>query len=424
MLRRLNAHAVLEFLRASGAVTATEVMAATGLSRPTVHTVCDGLIELGWVTEVEARRTAGAGQPGRPNRCYEFSARAGYVLGVDLGAASIQVRLSDLRGDIVAEKAHLSGFTSISGRQRVQWARRTIKSVLRAADVAPSAVLAAAVGVASPVDSDGRVYGGEHYLSGLTGEDLRKLIGRGYSWPVLLENDANLAVLGERWHGVGEGVDNIVVLLAGERLGAGLFLGGQLLRGQMGGGGEMAFLRQVDCVGLPLVDTEGKTDGITRLARQLGREAVVLESHSLRTDTKTADVDSPTALFMLTGGDPERVDAEMVFSAARDGDSAAQQIVERIGDRIAKVIDILATLLDPAMIVLAGAFAPSTDVLLPVLKNRLTAYTDLNAYVREPPTVLVSVLGNHAVVLGATRLALDHVETETFERVTITAAGR
>lgn len=60
-------------------------MAVLGLSRPTVHTVCESLIQLGWVTEVQDRRPQGGRRPGRPNRCYQFNAHAGYVLGIDLG---------------------------------------------------------------------------------------------------------------------------------------------------------------------------------------------------------------------------------------------------------------------------------------------------------------------------------------------------
>ncbi len=68
LLRRLNAIAVLNALRRSGPVTAAELMDATGLSRPTVHTVCDQLIELGWVTELAGRRPLN--KTGRPARCY------------------------------------------------------------------------------------------------------------------------------------------------------------------------------------------------------------------------------------------------------------------------------------------------------------------------------------------------------------------
>ena len=69
--------------------------------------------------------------------------------------------------------------------------------------------------------------GREAYLPGLPGRDLRPEIGGCYGWPVLLENDANLAAWGERWRGVAAGVDDLVVMVADERLGSGLFLAGR-----------------------------------------------------------------------------------------------------------------------------------------------------------------------------------------------------
>lgn len=388
LVRRLNGRTVLAFLRASGTVTASEMMAGTGLSRPTVHSVCEELIAAGWVVEVAGRRSPEAGRTGRLNRCYEFNARAGYVLAIDLGASSVRLRVSDLRGRPIAERVDTVGFGEVPGHQRIRQTRRTIRHLLARSGIAATSVLAATVGVASPVDSDGRPFHAEYYLSGLGDQDLRRLIGRDYSWPVFVENDADLAVLGERWRGVGAGTDSIIVLLAGERLGAGLFLDGRLIRGHRGAAGELQFLA--------LVDRVGNTDGIAHLARRWGADAV----------RERSGPTGPTGLYALSGGRPEKVDAETVFTAARGGDPSALDIVERISERIARVIAVLSTLLNPEKVVLAGGFAPSTDLLLPSLTARVAAHTPYR------PAIVASTLGDHAVILGATRHALDHVEAQ------------
>ena len=111
---------------------------------------------------------------------------------------------------------------------------------------------------------------------------------------VLAENDANLAALGERWRGAARGVDDLAVLLAGERLGVGLIESGRLLHGSQGGAGEMAFLDRVEGV--------GNADGIALLARMWGAEAAAARSE--------------TAIAELAGGVPGAVTAEMVFAAA------------------------------------------------------------------------------------------------------------
>ena len=114
VLRRITAEAVLQALVSGDELTAGDLMSATGLSRPTVHSVCDELIGRGWVTETGAapapasvgERTAiqvAASTGGRPSRRYALNAGAGLVAGIDLGATKISCCLADLRGRIVVE---------------------------------------------------------------------------------------------------------------------------------------------------------------------------------------------------------------------------------------------------------------------------------------------------------------------------------
>ena len=123
----------------------------------------------------------------------------------------------------------------------------------------PDKVLAVGAGIAAPVDRDGKVLATQHFWS-LFDVGLRAALKELHGWTVLLENDANLAALGERWRGSGAGVDDLVVLLAGERLGAGVMESGRLLHGRGGAAGEMGYL--------DLVEGVGSSDGIASLARQ------------------------------------------------------------------------------------------------------------------------------------------------------------
>ncbi len=263
-----------------------------------------------------------------------------------------------------------------------------ITALLDSGGLATTRLLAVAIGIAAPVDDQGRVIAKESYLPGMATTDVRARIGRGMPWAISLENDANLAVLGERWRGVAGQSDNVVLLLAGERLGAGLFVGGHLLRGAHGGAGELEFLK--------LVDDVGNTDAIGGIARALGREAV-----------RDAEGRSypPGSLLALCGGDPERVEAETVFQAARAKDPIAQDIIVRIADRMARVIAIFGTLLNSDLVVIGGAVAAAADLVLDPIIARLPDYTS------APPAVAATSLGDHGVVTGAVRRALNHVES-------------
>src|SRR4051795_9259474 len=100
LLRRMNASRVLDALREEGPLRVTEVVALTGLSRPTVDAVADELVRLGRLSEVAAVE----GARGRPARSLSFRADAGYVVGVDIGEVKVRCAVADLRGRVVAER--------------------------------------------------------------------------------------------------------------------------------------------------------------------------------------------------------------------------------------------------------------------------------------------------------------------------------
>lgn len=380
-LRALNAGAVLAALRASGPLTVTEVMAATGLSRPTIHLVCEDLERAGWVRE-SADDGARPGSPedgvpatpqvGRPARRYVFAADAGYVVGVDMGVSTVAAQVTDLRGQ-VRGKAGRRATSTPSAADRLALAQRVVAAALADAHVTPDAVLAVGVGVPAPVSRDGRILAGGDYLPGLAEVDVAATFGTALPCPVLVENDANLAALAERWRGVAPGFDDVVVLLAGERLGAGIVLDGRLLHGHRGAAGEMGFLA--------LVEGVGGADGVAALARAYAADAGLAP-----------------------------VSAEAVFAATRAGEDAARAVVERVAGTLARAIAPVAVMVDPEVVVIGGAVADSCDVLLAPLERRLAGL------VPAPPRVVASSLGARAVVVGAVRLALDYVEREVTPR--------
>ena len=380
MLRRVNAGKVLGVLTRARVMTGTGLIEATGLTRATVHAVCNDLISMGWVVELDPGRTS----VGRPSRRFEFNSHAGYVLGIDIGAAKTTVLVSDLRGETVA-KVGRSAAGVKTPSERTEIVHQTVVEAVASAGVTDAQILAAGAGVAAPVDRDGNILVDDEFWrrfdTGLA-ERLTELHG----WPVLLENDANLATLGEHWRGEARNVDDLVVLLAGERFGSGLMDSGRLLHGSRGGAGEMVFLK--------LIEGVGDTHGIARIARENGTAAV-------------ADAAVHTSLRDLaTDGE---VTAEQVFRAAADGDKVAQGILEDIAGRTARVVATLGTLFNPELVVLGGAVAEAAAALLPDLEAHLARYTS------TPPRVAVSSLGDAIVSVGAVRHALNHVEQHALD---------
>jgi predicted NBD/HSP70 family sugar kinase len=346
----LNAARVLAQLRATGPQRVTELVAATGLSRPTVDAVADDLLRLGWVTEA----TTGGGRRGRPARVLAFRADAGYVAGLDIGETKVRAAVADLRGEIVGE--HVCPF---DGADQLPLIRRTARAALGAAGVGREQLLASCVGCTGAMDAaNGRVL-----FSGVlpAGFSLRSAMLRTLAPPVAIENDCNLAVIGERWLGVAGGAEDVICVLAGERLGAGIVVGGKLLRGYAGAAGELAFLR--DYARGP------EADGVSHLMRE------------------------------LTGRPPEDV-----VAAARGGERAALAVVERCAAWAAQPIITMAQVLNPELVVIGGGVAAAGDVLLDPLRRLV------GEVVRFAPRIQASPLGARGALLGAIRHALDDLE--------------
>lgn len=383
MLRRVNAASVLAVIRSSNAVTVSELMEATGLTRATTISVCEDLMARGWIRELENQRDFGTYQKGRPARRFELDESAGCVLGIDVGVLKTTVVVADLRGNTTGRASKPFRAQEIEAQERIRVISETALLALEAAGVAPEKVLAVTVGLAAPVDREGNILVSQPFWS-LFDVGLKKALHDLHGWAVLLENDANLAALGECWRGAGSGVQDLAVLLAGERFGAGLVESGRLLHGSRGGAGEMAYLDMVEGVGSP--------EGLAALARLWAAEALAGKS---KTTLRTAGT--------------REITAEHVFAAAAKGDKVALDILDRLSDRLARVVSTMAIMLNPELVVIGGAVADSASVLLEPTARKLATYT------ATPPRLAASPLGDAIVGIGAVRHALDHVEKNSLD---------
>lgn len=365
LLRRINSAVVLHALRATDCATLTEITRVTGLSRPTVEGVVEGLIGAGLVVEQAAEEGA-ARRQGRPARRFRFRAEAGHLLGLEIGAHRVAALLADLDGRVIGSQVRDVTMTATAD-ERLERVRGAVAELLRRAGVARSSLRA--VGVATPgiVESDGTVRLGTA-LPGWTGLRLGERLSRSFKCPVLVENDANAAAVAEHWKGAATESDDVVFVLAGLSPGAGSLIGGRLHRGYGGAAGEIGALHL------------------------LGREA------------------TPETLLSTTGEPLHPLDEPAVaevFARARDGDQRARAAVDRFIRRLVHDVAALVLALDPEVVVIGG-WAVGLDGVLGPLRQELARYC------LRPPEVALSRLGDAAVAVGALRLALDHLEEQLF----------
>ncbi|QLE70896.1 ROK family protein [Streptomyces rectiverticillatus] len=373
LLRRINSAVVLHALRTavspasplSTAPTLTDLVKVTGLSRPTVEGVIEGLMESGLVVEAPAGEGE-ARRQGRPARRFRFRVEAGHLLGIEIGPHRIAALMADLSGRVMGS-ASLDVPETAPADERLDRVRDAVADLLARSGVPRSGLRA--VGVASPgiVEADGTVRLGTA-LPGWTGLPLGERLRRSFRCPVLVENDANAAAVAEHWKGAATGSDDVVFVLAGLSPGAGSLIGGRLHRGFGGAAGEIGALHL------------------------LGREATPEE-------------------VLSTTGEPlhplDEAQVARVFALAREGDEQAAAAVERFMRRLVHDVAALVLALDPELVVVGGWAAGLSGVLEPLRR-------ELARYCLRPPQVVQSMLGEAAVATGALRLALDHVEKQLF----------
>ncbi|MFJ6698853.1 ROK family protein [Streptomyces sp. NPDC091272] len=378
LLRRINSAVVLHALRGAGfadSPTFTDLTRTTGLSRPTVEGVVEGLIEAGLVVESVAEE-GGAKRQGRPARRFRFRAEAGHLLGIEIGPHRVSALLSGLDGRIVGAGAREVD-ESAGADDRLERVRQVVADVLRRTGVPRSSLRAVGVGSPGIVEADGTVRLGTA-LPGWTGLPLGERLRRSFRCPVLVENDANTAAVAEHWKGVGQDTDDLVFVLAGLSPGAGSLIGGRLHRGYGGAAGEIGALHL------------------------LGREA------------------RPEKLLSTTGEPLHPLDEHAVaevFAEAKRGDAQAQAAVERFLQRLVHDVAALVLALDPELVVVGG-WAAGLDGVLEPLRG------ELERFCLRPPRVALSLLGEASVATGALRLALDHVEEQLFAVETTVTARR
>lgn len=364
LLRRINSAVVLRALRAAESPTLTDLTRVTGLSRPTVEGVVEGLIATGLVVEADAEE--GARRQGRPARRFRFRAEAGHLLGIEIGSHRVAVLLSGLNGRIIGAGTKEVAETATAD-ERLERVRTAVADLLRRAGVPRDSLRAVGVGSPGIVEADGTVRLGTA-LPGWTGLPLGERLRRSFRCPVHVENDANAAAVAEHWKGAARDTDDMVFVMAGLSPGAGSLIGGRLHRGFGGAAGEIGALHL------------------------LGREV------------------TPEKLLSTTGEPLHPLDEPAVaevFAMARRGDERAVAAVERFLQRLVHDVAALVLAMDPELVVVGGWAAGLDGVLGPLRQ-------ELERYCLRPPRVELSLLGEAAVATGALRLALDHVEEELF----------
>lgn len=398
----MNQAHVLSALRRADLLRLGEIAQLTGLSRPTVVAALDELCEAGWVSFSDDG-PPGRQRLGRPARVVRFRAEAGFVVGIDVGAHTTEVVVANLDGVAVAN-ARQSTAKAHDRTQLLGVIRATVHDALARSGIARSSVMSVAVGSPGIVNLDERTIVQAPSLPGWASINLAKELRRSFRAPVLVENDVNLAVLAECWRGAAAATANVVFVLWGERVGAGICIDGRLHRGSAGAAGEVGYL---SVLGGADGEAAADGDGLGPFERAVGSRAIVAMARA----EAARHAKRPS---LLTSAGPG-LDALEVFRAATAGDRVARRVVEQVVARFSRGLAALLLVLDPDMVVIGGRLAGAGDDLFEELR------TCVHRLCLVKPKIERSLLGEDAVAIGAVRLALSDVEARLLPRLDSTS---
>ena len=364
LLKHLNERTVLEAIRAGAPISRAEISRRVGISKPTVSLALRSLEQAGLVREA----SHGPDGPSYGALFFEPVPDAALVLGLDLGSRFLRGAVADLAGRIRARQdVELRGADADGALDAIASLQT---SLIDAAALPIDRIDGAVLGIPGVVESSSETLRlTQPYIGGLEGRAFGAEVRERLGVPVTLDNDINLAAVGERWAGVARGVDDFAFLSVGTGTGLGLVIGGELHRGTHGAAGEIDWA----LIGASS-ELDPSADGVAALAAE----------HS------------------WDGGDPRDV-----FTAARQGDRLARGIIDHLARRIAAHIAPVAAVADPELVVLGGWLGMNGDLLLEPVRALL------REWLPYPPRVEISSLGESAVLMGtvATGLqsALDNV---------------
>jgi predicted NBD/HSP70 family sugar kinase len=368
VLRAINDRVALELLLRHGSLSRTQLVELTGVSKPTAAELLSRLVADGLV--VHRGTTTGARGPNA--QLYGVNRDLGHVVGVNAEEDRVTAAVADITGRVVGEASLAVDLTG--GENPVAHVRRAVRAAARNAKVSLKALRQVVVGITGSYDphTESVIYAS--HLPGWEAPGVVKELRSAFGMPLVIENDANLAAVGERTRGSAREVDTFALLWVARGLGLAVELGGRLYQGATGGAGEVGYIL-VGGRSVTFQDSVG-SGAILQLARRHG----------------------------LVGAS-----AEAVVAAAVAGGESKLPFLHELAERLATGIATIVAVLDPPMIVLAGSTCHAGGSLLVELTS-----AELSRISPFRTPLVASAVSGSPVLAGAVDTAVALGRSQVF----------
>lgn len=317
------------------------------------------------------------------------------VIGIDLGGTTAKIGILSQSGDILS-KWELSTDISEEGTKIVPNIIQSIKAYLDSEKLSSEDFLGIGMGTPGTVNRKNGTVIGAFNLNWKTLQPIREQFESSTGIPFFLDNDANVAALGEQWKGAGNNEKNVSFITLGTGVGGGLVSDGTLIHGAVDAAGEVGHITvepggyECTCGKKGCLEQYASATGIVRLARDLVKE------YSEESDLKTLVLNN------------DLLDSKAIFDAAKAGDTYANFVVDRFAYYLGLALGNIANILNPSTIVLGGGVSKAGEFLVEKVSKVVEEFTFPT--IRSVTKIKIAELENDAGMIGAASLVINELE--------------
>lgn len=392
LMREMNIALILECLRRDSDLSRADLANITGLNKTTVSSLVRELLEAHFVRETGLA----AGAKGRPSVKLELNPEAGCILAAEIGVDFVSVILTDFSAQVLwRQKISTS---DLDGQSEIlSWTMSILQAASGHAQRDYPAVLGLGLGVPGLVDAS---TGTLLFAPNLRWTDvpLRQMLESKFQCPVYVDNEANMAALGESYFGAARGSDFVLYVSSGVGLGGGIVVNRRILAGTAGFAGE---------VGHMTIDPNGP---VCNCGNRGCWETYVSQWAVFRRVREAVEGGQVSTLREATGGDFDRLTIPMVVEAAAQGDAVACAALDETGRYLGIGLANLINALNPQRVVFGGILTLAHEFLMPVIETVIRERA--LRWSRETAELVIATHGSDACVMGGIATVYHNVLSE------------
>lgn len=380
---------IVKHLYVKGAKTNADICTRFNISSPTSIAMLNELVAEGLVEKQGRGKSLG----GRKPELYGLCDGSLFVLSIHVEQFKTRMAIFDNNNHIISG-VHTFAIELSTDLSALAALHAHAQELMRASGIELKKLVGIGISMPGLVDSK---EGNNHtyLLTAGAPESLQQLLERQFNKPVFIQNDAKSAALAEYRFGLAHGQRDVLVLSMDWGIGMGMILDGKLRSGASGFAGEFGHI--------PLVDG----GALCHCGKRGCLETVASGSAIVRVAKAGIEAGQRTLLSQLSAQQLAQLAPEQVYEAAHSGDQFAINILAEVGTNLGKGIAILTQLFNPELIILGGEVARAKQFILPNIQQAINTYC--MAQLREKTNLVVSELGNNAVILGSVATVMENI---------------